>query len=642
MGCAESRADPSELNLSLPVNQFDPARGESQIYRSPLAKDGLVSGCPRYKNCKNVSELIRAAFENYAEHDYLGQQDANGKYQFRKYKEIKVDCDKVGSAIVGNKLYAEDKQNNMKFVGLWGKNRTEWAITDLACYMYGIITLPVYDTLGIDACEHIFAQTNVETFIVGADKLKPFIDGVKKGKFTTLKTLICMDGDVEADLVSQAKEQGVKLLSWNDFLGLAQQGVQYPDIKPDEIALFCYTSGTTGVPKAAQQSHHGLLSWVGGFDEFPGLSYRDIGVGDYHLSYLPLAHIFERTLLVGFLSRGITTGFFRGDPTKLKDDMQALRPTFLVGVPRVFTRFADIIKNNLAKLTGVTKSLADSAFETKMNNLQTKGSYTHKLYDKLVMKKMKEVVGGRVKIIVSGAAPLPAEVGDFLKCAFACPIVEGYGSTETTSGVCIQTPDCYLSGHVGGLLSCVELKLEDVAEMNYTAKDKNANGEPTPRGEICFRGPCIMKGYYKDAEKTKEALDKDNWLHTGDIGVILPNGAVKIVDRKKNIFKLSQGEYVAPEKVENFYLLSKYVAEVFLYGDSYHNFCVLFAVPDKENLLALAKEKGISTDDYNQLLKNADIKKAVLGDVTSIGKSHDLKGFEQAKDIYLEAESFVT
>jgi len=387
-------------------------------------------------------------------------------------------------------------------------------------------------------------------------------------------------------------------------------------------------------------AEEGLLSFTQAMDLHPGLTPEEIGANDVHLSYLPLAHIFERLVYLLFFTRGVEIGFYNGDPTRLKDDLQALRPTFFAGVPRVYNRFADLIKANLAKITGAKKKLVDAAFETKLDNLKNKGSYTHALYDKIVMNKMKDVVGGRMKIMITGAAPLSAEIGDFLKCAFCCPIIEVYGASEGTAFT-LSTPENYLSGNVGGPLANSEIKVEDVPEMNYLSTDKDEYGRSTPRGEICVRGPSILKGYYKEVEKTKEALDKDGWYHTGDIGVFLSNGALKIVDRKKNIFKLSQGEYVAPEKTENFYLLSKYITESFVYGDSFHSACIVFMVPDKDNLIELAKEQKIEFDTYENLCKNPKITQLVLDDCNSIGKKNELKGFELAKKAYLEPVSFL-
>lgn len=195
--------------------------------------------------------------------------------------------------------------------------------------------------------------------------------------------------------------------------------------------------------------------------------------------------------------------------------------------------------------------------------------------------------------MVTGSAPIAQEVLDFMKTAMSCPIIEGYGQTQSSAAsflTSIQDPE---AGHVGGVKPSLELKVVDVPDMNYLSTDKDSEGRLLPRGEVCTRGSSIIPGYYKDPEKSKEAIDDDGWLHSGDIGAILPNGALKIVDRKKNIFKLSQGEYVAPEKLQNVYIRCTGVAEVFVHGDSLQSFLVGVIVPNEPVFMKVAESVGI-------------------------------------------------
>ncbi|XP_008934944.1 PREDICTED: long-chain-fatty-acid--CoA ligase 1-like, partial [Merops nubicus] len=208
---------------------------------------------------------------------------------------------------------------------------------------------------------------------------------------------------------------------------------------------------------------------------------------------------------------------------------------------------------------------------------------------------------------------------------------EGYGQTECTAGCSLSLPGDWTAGHVGAPMPCSIIKLVDVQEMNYLA----ARGE----GEVCVKGPNVFRGYLKDPEKTAEALDKDGWLHTGDIGKWLPNGTLKIIDRKKHIFKLAQGEYIAPEKIENVYLRCEALAQVFVHGESLQAFLVAIVVPDPETLRSWAKKKGFE-GSYEELCKNKDVKKHILEDMVRIGKESGLKSFEQVKDIFLHTEMF--
>jgi long-chain acyl-CoA synthetase len=205
--------------------------------------------------------------------------------------------------------------------------------------------------------------------------------------------------------------------------------------------------------------------------------------------------------------------------------------------------------------------LLQRAVASKLRNLAQGGHYSHSIYDPLIFNKMKNLLGGRVKIMITGSAPISSEVLNFLKICFCAPVCEGYGLTESSAAASLTSTFDPVSGHVGGPLSCIRVKLRDIPEMSYLSTDEN------PRGEILFYGNSIFKGYYKNEEKTAEALI-DGWLATGDVGSIFPNGSIKVIDRAKNIFKLSQGEYIAPEKLENIYIQSPYVAQIYVHGDS--------------------------------------------------------------------------
>ena len=250
---------------------------------------------------------------------------------------------------------------------------------------------------------------------------------------------------------------------------------------------------------------------------------------------------------------GVKIGYFSGDVLKIADDCVALKPTMFPGVPRIYNRIYDIIRGKLAELTPIRSYVAHKAIRDKLYYLEQNGTLDYYMYDKVVFRKFKAFLGGNIRLMLTGASPISEEVINFLKVCFCCPIIEGYGQTESAAASCATQPYDPVAGHVGGPLACLKIRLRDLPEMNYTSTDK-----PYPRGEICFKGPSVFSGYFKNEEKTKEALSEDGWLYSGDVGLVRPNGSIKIVDRAKNIFKLSQGEYIAPEKLENVYIQSIY------------------------------------------------------------------------------------
>jgi len=206
--------------------------------------------------------------------------------------------------------------------------------------------------------------------------------------------------------------------------------------------------------------------------------------------------------------------------------------------------------------------------------------------------------------------------------------------TEAACSITMTHPDDMMTGHVGAPIAAIEIKLADVPEMGYTRADK-----PYPRGEVCVRGPSVFQGYYKDEVQTRETIDEDGWLHTGDIGAWIQEGRLKIIDRKKNIFKLQQGEYISPEKIENVYVRCPLVAQSFVYGDSLTSCLVAIVVPDPETLAAYAKQHGLK-GDIVALCKDPKVTDKVLAQMTQVGKTSKLQGFEMVKAIRLHPEPF--
>ncbi|XP_042303448.1 long-chain-fatty-acid--CoA ligase 6 [Sceloporus undulatus] len=236
--------------------------------------------------------------------------------------------------------------------------------------------------------------------------------------------------------------------------------------------------------------------------------------------------------------------------------------------------------------------------------------------------------------LTSAAARLPPQRRRWRRpsrCAESVKVYEGYGQTECTAGCTFTTPGDWTSGHVGAPLPCNLIKLVNVEELNYFS----SKGE----GEICVKGPNVFKGYLKDDERTAEALDKEGWLHTGDVGKWLPNGTLKIIDRKKHIFKLAQGEYIAPEKIENIYIRSEPVSQIYVHGDSLQAFLVGIVVPDTEIMPGWAKKKGFD-GTFADLCKNVELKKAIMEDMVQLGKESGLHSFEQVKAVYIHSEMF--
>ncbi|KAF1526918.1 Long-chain-fatty-acid--CoA ligase 6, partial [Aptenodytes patagonicus] len=309
-------------------------------------------------------------------------------------------------------------------------------------------------------------------------------------------------------------------------------------------------------------------------------------------------------------------GFFQGDIRLLSDDMKALRPTIFPVVPRLLNRMYDKIFSQAD--TSLKRWILEFAARRKKAEVRNGIIRNDSLWDKLFFNKI------QVRNLRSESKVKELQL-------FLCQVYEGYGQTECTAGCTFTTPGDWTSGHVGAPLPCNLIRLKDVEELNYFA----SKGE----GEICVKGPNVFKGYLKDEEKTTEALDQEGWLHTGDIGKWLPNGTLKIIDRKKHIFKLAQGEYIAPEKIENIYIRSDPVAQIYVHGDSLQAFLVGIVVPDSEVMPGWAKKRGFD-GTYAELCKNKELQQAIMEDMVRLGKESGLHSFEQVKAIYIHSDMF--
>lgn len=385
---------------------------------------------------------------------------------------------------------------------------------------------------------------------VAKEYVKKIAQMKKDGLAKTVQFLVCFDA-IDKAMESECSEAGLKLLDMQAVMD-AGKGKNEPFRKctENDSPLFSYTSGTTGDSKGVKLTHKNLLASSVCVHPFIRMNHECS-----YISYLPYPHSFEQCLTFYTVIIGSKCGFYQGDPLKLTEDCQILKPTLFPSVPRLFNKIYGKIKKGIDEASGCKGWIAKTALNSKMANVKATGAVGHGCYDKIVFKKMAAILGGQVKYMITGSAPIDSAVLDFLKVCFCCPMLEGYGLTETSGGSAVTHPMDPVTGHVGGPLPCIKWRLMDVPEMSYLSSDK-----PYPRGELQMYGPAVFSGYYKRPDKTAEAFDSEGWFKTGDVAMVYPNGSVKIIDRSKNIFKLSQGEYIAPEKLENMFALSPWVA----------------------------------------------------------------------------------
>jgi len=375
-------------------------------------------------------------------------------------------------------------------------------------------------------------------------------------------------------------------------------------------------------------SHGNVVSAVGGAYTALG---KYVSKEDVVLAYLPLAHILEFVVENHFVFLGSALGY--GSPKTLSDasvrnckgDLAELRPTLLVGVPAVWETIRKGIVAKISASPWIVQKIFYTAFALKLFAQRWRLPLIQGLIDHTVFKKLKTQTGGRLGLALSGGAPLARDTQTFLQVTI-CPIMQGYGLTETTGLVSVMDPTDGDFGKVGGPAPSVEIKLVDVPDAGYFSSNN------PQQGEIWVRGPGISSGYYKKPETTKEVFVADNWFQTGDVGQWEENGTLSIIDRKKNLVKLQSGEYIALERLESVYKSSEYVLNICIYGDSHEAYPVAIIVPVEKELHNLVAKHGIQTDRPTQHPK---VRADVLASLQALARTYKLASFETVQAVYV-------
>uniref|UniRef100_A0A8C7LAE7 Arachidonate--CoA ligase n=1 Tax=Oncorhynchus kisutch TaxID=8019 RepID=A0A8C7LAE7_ONCKI len=575
--------------ISPPCNlqhQSEEVAHEDGVRRSMLGDSPNNLLTHYHEDAKTMYEVFQRGLHIAGDGPCLGSRLPEKPYKWLSYKEVTTRAEYLGSGLLSQGCTPCPDQ----FIGVFAQNRPEWIISELACYTYSMVVVPLYDTLGPDAIRYIINTADIVTVICDKpEKAQVLLGNVERQETPGLKRIILMD-PFDPALLEEGAGCGVIVQSMQDVeVGIVCRGAQPPT--PEDLSIVCFTSGTTVL-----------------FDSVVTVRFFPQSVVYCH---------------------GGRIGFFQGDIRLLSDDMKALRPTIFPVVPRLLNRMYDKIFSQAN--TPLKRWLLNFAAKRKGAEVSRGIIRMDSLWDKIFFSKIQASLGGRLRMIVTGAAPASPTVLGFLRAALGCQVYEAYGQTECTAGCTFTTPGDWTSGHVGAPLPCNLIKLVDVAEKNYFAR----KGE----GEVCVKGPNVFKGYLKDPERTAETLDTDGWLHTGDIGRWLPNGTLKIIDRKKHIFKLAQGEYISPEKIENIYIRCEPVTQLYVHGDSLQSCLVAIVVPDPETMPAWALKKGME-GSYRDLCKNTVLKKAIMEDLQRLGKASGLHSFEQVKNIHIHNEQF--
>jgi len=566
--------------------------------------DTNVASVAHQKDVVNMYDIFANSVKVYPDNDLYGTSPEPGKpFVFESYSQVNTHVSNIAAGLTALGIQRQ------QFVGVMLDTSPEWGIIEQALWRQAMVPVTLYSTYGKEAMSYIINHAELQIIFTSKKSVSLLSDIL--GECANLKRVIYVGEQSELEGV---KLDNVEVVIYSD---LEKNGSAKPvDAVPataDDNALVIYTSGTTGNPKGAVHKHSGMVAMVAGnVERVPFCS------NDKHLAFLPMAHIMEQFIegLVYAVGGGI--GFFSGDIRVLMQDVGALRPTKFIAVPRLLNRLYVQLRGAFNALEGPKKAVFEAAMASKKMWL-AKGCYKS-FYDLFVFKRSAAALGGRCGLLATGSAPIDPGMLEFFRIVFSCPVLEGYGMTEVLVTNLTDVTDVVTRSHVGPPSPSVEVKLVDVPEMNYLTSSN------PPQGEVCFRGPMNLSEYYKSPEKTKEAIDDDGWFHSGDIGEFYEDGCVRLIDRIKHIFKLSQGEYVAPEKLEQLFVHSKYVAQIFVNGSSLKSALVCVVVPDPAVVESAIKEFNVA--DEAALFASEDFAKAVLADIDQIGRAAGAKGFE--------------
>ena len=559
-----------------------------------------------------MSETLLSRFRETADRfsgkEAVRYSDSDGSVSV-SYSELLQRTDRLSASFVRLGLMAGDR------IAIVGENGLEWALTDFAAMGAGCVTVPTYPTLPGSQTAYILRDSGARAAVArGQDQLEKILEVAEE--CPDLRIVIAAGGEAEG-AVSFAELESREM----DEESNQEAQRRREALSADDTATLIYTSGTTGHPKGVILTHSNFLSNM----DSCKLAI-EMGESDLLLSFLPLSHVFER--MAGHflpLTSGSAVVYSRG-LRYLAQELGSVRPTVMACVPRFYESLQERILKAVESSSSLRQTLFGWSFKQgrKRSRIERSGGtpglglrLSNGLADRLVFSKLKARVGGRLRFFVSGGAPLAESTAEFFHAA-GILILEGYGLTETSPVISVNTEREFRFGTVGKPVSDVEVKI---------AED----------GEILTRGGHVMQGYFKLPEETAAVLDEDGWFHTGDLGELSADRFLTITGRKKNLLKLSSGKYVAPEPIENLLKASAYIAEAVVIGDA-QKFAGAVIVPSFEALEGFAEREGIAFESRSELVKEERVRRLIRQEIDQL--SGGLADFERIRVFLLLDREF--
>ncbi|KAI3851080.1 hypothetical protein MKX03_001083 [Papaver bracteatum] len=522
---------------------------------------------------------------------------------------------------------------------IFSDSRAEWLLAFQGCFRQNITVVTIYASLGEEALVHSLNETQVTTLICDSKQLKKL--AAISSSLESIKHIIYFEDD---DITVDSVFSNLNLTSFSKVQKLGKENPAHPRLpSKTDTAVIMYTSGSTGLPKGVMMTHANIVATAAAVTTV----IPKIGNKDVYLAYLPLAHVFELAAEAVMLTAGAAIGY--GSALTLTDtsnkikkgtqgDASILKPTLMAGVPAILDRVRDGVLKKIEEKGGLSNKLFNLGYKRRLSAIEGSllGAWglEKTFLEVVVFRKIRSVLGGRVRFMLCGGAPLSRDTQRFMNVCLGIPIGQGYGLTETCAGAAFSEADDTTVGRVGPPLPCSYIKLVSWEEGGYLITDK-----PMPRGEVVVGGHSVTLGYFKNEAKTNEVYKVDEkgmrWFYTGDIGKFHPDGCLEIIDRKKDIVKLQHGEYISLGKVEAALASSNYVDNIMVHADPFHSLCVALIVPSHHALESWAHGAGIEYPGFSDLCKKEETVREVQQSLLKAAKVAKLDKFESPAKIKL-------
>jgi len=605
-----------------------------------------------FNGCKTMVEAMRATTSKYSSRNAMGvrellseedekqpngrifKKSVYGEYHWNTFADLEAEIERLAAGLAGLGLSPGSK------IAFYMETRKEWFTMAHAAWRAGLTVVTVYASLGDEAVIDALTESEATVLFSSAPLLEK--TGARVSASCGLSNIVYCSHENPAQTEKLDKiNPDTNLIKYEDLS--SDTPLSAPTVAGSDLAVIMYTSGTTGKAKGVMIQHQNLIASIAGLSSRLSISGLDFDETDVYIGYLPLAHVLELAAENVLIFNGCKIGY--SSPLTLSDksakiksgtmgDARALKPTLMTAVPEILERIRKAVHAQVNESSPAKKAIFNYAYEYKRKQVEI--GQDAPLLNKLIFAKTRELLGGRLKAMVAGGAPVDIKTQQFMSICMSCPLVIGYGLTETCACGSVQDAYDITSGRVGPPLGSAIVKLVDWPEGNYFVKN-----DP-PQGEICIGGPIVTAGYWKMPDKTAEDYFEEDgvrYFRTGDVGQWEADGALRIIDRKKDLCKMRHGEYIALGKIEAILKTCAAVSNIVVYGSGDILFPVAVCIPVEKTVRGWAEEEGLSSDkSFDELCQEEKIIKKMSEALLKAAKEGNLTKTEIPAKIYLDGK----